>query len=187
MAQCAAVSEARISDDIIERCRRGDREAFRVLFETYKDRVYSIALFFFNGDEASAKFLTAAKAGNPPDLMQAEYQHLPSFVAAEAVAGEVPDDKQEDQDEGNDPGHLHPAWRRRDRVQHLTLLGLLTPPVRGHAPRLVHRQRHVHEQRQQRGTRVAHELDLQSADVSTGCCRFSGDASEDANWPRVEQ
>jgi multiple sugar transport system substrate-binding protein len=38
------------------------------------------------GDDASAKFLTAAKAGNPPDLVQAEYQHLPSFVAADAVA-----------------------------------------------------------------------------------------------------
>ncbi|WP_084956365.1 ABC transporter substrate-binding protein [Thermoactinospora rubra] len=39
-----------------------------------------------SGDEAAAKFLTAARAGNPPDLMQAEYQHLPSFVAADAVA-----------------------------------------------------------------------------------------------------
>lgn len=38
------------------------------------------------GDDAAAKFLTAAKAGNPPDLVQAEYQHLPSFIAAEAVA-----------------------------------------------------------------------------------------------------
>ncbi|GAA3818761.1 extracellular solute-binding protein [Sphaerisporangium flaviroseum] len=38
------------------------------------------------GDDAATKFLTAAKAGNPPDLMQAEYQALPSFVAAEAVA-----------------------------------------------------------------------------------------------------
>ncbi|MFC4534807.1 ABC transporter substrate-binding protein [Sphaerisporangium dianthi] len=38
------------------------------------------------GDDAAAKFLTAAKAGNPPDLVQAEYQMLPSFVAAEAVA-----------------------------------------------------------------------------------------------------
>ncbi|MFI6455505.1 ABC transporter substrate-binding protein [Streptosporangium amethystogenes] len=44
------------------------------------------------GDDAAAKFLTAAKAGNPPDLVQAEYQMLPSFVAADAVAdlsGEV--------------------------------------------------------------------------------------------------
>ncbi|MEW9551721.1 ABC transporter substrate-binding protein [Nonomuraea sp. NPDC050783] len=38
------------------------------------------------GDDAAAKYLTAAKAGNPPDLVQAEYQHLPSFVAADAVA-----------------------------------------------------------------------------------------------------
>ncbi|MDF2706866.1 MAG: sugar transporter substrate-binding protein [Nonomuraea muscovyensis] len=38
------------------------------------------------GDDAATKFLTAAKAGNPPDLMQAEYQALPSFVAADAVA-----------------------------------------------------------------------------------------------------
>lgn len=38
------------------------------------------------GDEAAAKFLTAAKAGNAPDIIQAEYQMLPSFVAAEAVA-----------------------------------------------------------------------------------------------------
>ncbi|MFI6320205.1 ABC transporter substrate-binding protein [Nonomuraea sp. NPDC050556] len=38
------------------------------------------------GDDAAAKFLTAAKAGNAPDLVQAEYQHLPSFIAAEAVA-----------------------------------------------------------------------------------------------------
>ncbi|MCK2216523.1 sugar ABC transporter substrate-binding protein [Actinomadura sp. ATCC 31491] len=38
------------------------------------------------GDDAAAKYLTAAKAGNPPDLVQAEYQHLPSFIAADAVA-----------------------------------------------------------------------------------------------------
>ncbi|MFJ2033612.1 ABC transporter substrate-binding protein [Streptosporangium sp. NPDC087985] len=38
------------------------------------------------GDDAAAKFLTAAKAGNPPDVVQAEYQHLPSFIAADAVA-----------------------------------------------------------------------------------------------------
>ncbi|TMR14656.1 extracellular solute-binding protein [Nonomuraea turkmeniaca] len=38
------------------------------------------------GDDAAAKYLTASKAGNPPDLVQAEYQHLPSFIAADAVA-----------------------------------------------------------------------------------------------------
>src|SRR5665213_2409367 len=30
--------------DVIEACQRGDEEAFRVLFDTHKDRVYSIAL-----------------------------------------------------------------------------------------------------------------------------------------------
>ncbi|HWE48184.1 MAG TPA: sigma-70 family RNA polymerase sigma factor [Bryobacteraceae bacterium] len=31
-------------EELIEGCRRGDPEAFRILFETYKDRVYSVAL-----------------------------------------------------------------------------------------------------------------------------------------------
>ena len=39
--------------DVIEACQRGDEEAFRVLFETHKDRVYSIALRYA-GDSASA-------------------------------------------------------------------------------------------------------------------------------------
>ena len=39
--------------DLIEGCRRGERDAFRTLFETYKDKVYSIALRF-SGDEALA-------------------------------------------------------------------------------------------------------------------------------------
>jgi RNA polymerase sigma-70 factor (ECF subfamily) len=32
--------------EIIEACRRGERDAFRALFEAYQDRVYSIALRF---------------------------------------------------------------------------------------------------------------------------------------------
>jgi RNA polymerase sigma-70 factor (ECF subfamily) len=43
---------------IIESCQRGDREAFRALFETYKDRVYSVALYFFDGDDALASDVT---------------------------------------------------------------------------------------------------------------------------------
>jgi RNA polymerase sigma-70 factor (ECF subfamily) len=42
---------------IIEGCRRGDREAFHALFETYKDRVYSIA-YHYSGDEAMAHDVT---------------------------------------------------------------------------------------------------------------------------------
>src|SRR5262245_16945250 len=39
--------------DLIEACRQGDREAFRALFEKYKDRVYSIALRY-SGDANAA-------------------------------------------------------------------------------------------------------------------------------------
>jgi len=39
--------------ELVEGCRRGEREAFRVLFETYKDKIYSIALRF-SGEEALA-------------------------------------------------------------------------------------------------------------------------------------
>ena len=39
--------------EVIDACRRGESEAFRVLFETYRDRVYSIALRY-SGDRAVA-------------------------------------------------------------------------------------------------------------------------------------
>ena len=48
------LSEHRISAGIIDSCRRGDREAFRALYEAYKDKVYSITLYFFHGDTAAA-------------------------------------------------------------------------------------------------------------------------------------
>ena len=39
--------------DVVEACQRGDAEAFRALFEAYKDRVYSIALRY-SGNPAAA-------------------------------------------------------------------------------------------------------------------------------------
>jgi RNA polymerase sigma-70 factor (ECF subfamily) len=39
--------------EVIEACQCGDREAFRALFETYQDKVYSIALRY-SGDRAVA-------------------------------------------------------------------------------------------------------------------------------------
>lgn len=39
--------------DLVQACQRGERDAFRTLFETYKDKVYSIALRF-SGDDAIA-------------------------------------------------------------------------------------------------------------------------------------
>lgn len=47
-----------VTADIIESCRRGDRDAFRALYDAYKDKVYSIALYFFHGDEAAASDTT---------------------------------------------------------------------------------------------------------------------------------
>ena len=46
--------ECENEDRIIEGCRRGDRAAFQLLFEQYKDKVYSIALHF-TGEESSAR------------------------------------------------------------------------------------------------------------------------------------
>jgi RNA polymerase sigma-70 factor (ECF subfamily) len=39
----------------VEACQRGDLEAFRTLYESYKDTVYSIALNFSGGNEEAAK------------------------------------------------------------------------------------------------------------------------------------
>lgn len=47
-----------IDAHIIEACRRGDRDAFRALYEIYKDKVYSIALYFFHGDASAASDIT---------------------------------------------------------------------------------------------------------------------------------
>jgi RNA polymerase sigma-70 factor (ECF subfamily) len=43
--------------ELLRACQSGDRQAFRVLFEVYRDRVYSIALHF-SGDSAVAADVT---------------------------------------------------------------------------------------------------------------------------------
>jgi RNA polymerase sigma-70 factor (ECF subfamily) len=43
---------------VIAACKQGDREALRFLFEAYKDRVYSIALYSLASDEAAAADVT---------------------------------------------------------------------------------------------------------------------------------
>ena len=47
-----------LSPEILEACRRGDREAFRALYEAYRDRVYSIAFHFFHADADAAGEVT---------------------------------------------------------------------------------------------------------------------------------
>ena len=58
MEQRAVASEQKITERVIAACQRGDRDAFRLLFETYQDRVYSTSLYYFKGDEAIAKDVT---------------------------------------------------------------------------------------------------------------------------------
>jgi RNA polymerase sigma-70 factor (ECF subfamily) len=53
-----SLSDSEISAEIIESCRRGDREAFGALYEAYKDKVYSISLYFFHGDAVAASEVT---------------------------------------------------------------------------------------------------------------------------------
>jgi len=52
------LSDREVGGEIIEACRGGDRDAFRALYDMYKDRVYSVSLYFFHGDEAAASDVT---------------------------------------------------------------------------------------------------------------------------------
>ena len=52
------LSDREVSAEIIESCRAGDRDALRVLYDVYKDRVYSVSLYFFHGDETVASDVT---------------------------------------------------------------------------------------------------------------------------------
>src|ERR1700737_1852340 len=52
------LSGRELSTEIIESCRSGDRDAFRTLYDLYKDRVYSMALYFFHGDPVVASDVT---------------------------------------------------------------------------------------------------------------------------------
>ncbi len=56
---------------LLDGCRRRDREAFRVLYEAYKDRVYSIA-FHYCGEETAARDVAQ-------DVFVKLYAVLPQF------------------------------------------------------------------------------------------------------------
>lgn len=47
-----------LSEASLEACRRGDRDALRALYEIYKDNVYSIAFYYFHGNEDAARDAT---------------------------------------------------------------------------------------------------------------------------------
>lgn len=53
-----ARDERTTGDGLIAACQKGDREAFRRLFEAHKDRVYSMAVYTLGGDRAAAEDVT---------------------------------------------------------------------------------------------------------------------------------
>ena len=57
MEQRAVMAEQIINGEVIHACQQGDRDAFRMLFEAYKDRVYSIAVYSI-GDSSIADDVT---------------------------------------------------------------------------------------------------------------------------------
>ncbi|MGI8838062.1 MAG: RNA polymerase sigma factor [Pyrinomonadaceae bacterium] len=48
------MAEPIIDERVIAACQRGDRDAFGLLFDSYKDRVFSIAVYTFDGDQTAA-------------------------------------------------------------------------------------------------------------------------------------
>lgn len=54
----AAMVEKLIDGRVIEACQQGDRAAFQLLFEAYKDKVFSIALYSIDGDRSLADDVT---------------------------------------------------------------------------------------------------------------------------------
>src|SRR5436190_4792979 len=63
LEQMAAIrGQPRVNEPIdrqtIAACQQGDRDALRLLFEAYKDRVYSIAVYSMGGDQAAAGDVT---------------------------------------------------------------------------------------------------------------------------------
>jgi RNA polymerase sigma-70 factor (ECF subfamily) len=57
MEQRAVMAEQIINGEVIHACQQGDRDAFRMLFEAYKDKVYSIAVYSI-GDSSLADDVT---------------------------------------------------------------------------------------------------------------------------------
>src|SRR5258707_15470777 len=58
MEQRAAMPEPIVDRHVIAACQQGDREAFRLLFEAYKDKVFSIAAYYIDGDALVADDVT---------------------------------------------------------------------------------------------------------------------------------
>jgi RNA polymerase sigma-70 factor, ECF subfamily len=58
MEQRALMAQQLIDGHVIEACQQGDRDAFQLLFEAYKDKVFSIAVYSVGGDRTVADDVT---------------------------------------------------------------------------------------------------------------------------------
>ncbi len=58
MERRAVMVQQIVDGRVIEACQQGDREAFRLLFEAYKDKVFSIAVYSVGGDRSIADDVT---------------------------------------------------------------------------------------------------------------------------------
>jgi RNA polymerase sigma-70 factor (ECF subfamily) len=58
MEQRAVMAQQLIDGRVIQACQQGDRDAFQLLFETYKDKVFSIAVYSVGGDRTLADDVT---------------------------------------------------------------------------------------------------------------------------------
>ena len=52
------MAEQLINGQVIEACQQGDRDAFHCLFEAYRDKVFSIAVYSSGGDRSVAEDVT---------------------------------------------------------------------------------------------------------------------------------
>ena len=52
------MAEQLINGQVIQACQQGDRDAFQCLFEAYKDKVFSIAVYSSDGDRTVAEDVT---------------------------------------------------------------------------------------------------------------------------------
>jgi RNA polymerase sigma-70 factor (ECF subfamily) len=58
MEQRARMAQQLIDGRVIQACQDGDRDAFQLLFEAYKDKVFSIAVYSAGGDHSFADDVT---------------------------------------------------------------------------------------------------------------------------------
>ena len=72
MYRCVTPPSGTSENQWIEKCRLGDRDAFRELYDTYRDRIYSIAFYSLNGDSAAAEDVVQ-------DVFVKVFQHITTF------------------------------------------------------------------------------------------------------------